>query len=122
MATKVKYTLTKKSSHNDVYVTESSTFIRGKGSRKSLYVSMIGYGPGGQWSTGYRYKTYEKLKKELSLFWRHPSRKKELGDLSIKRYNTQTGVATVFPMKRVLRDIEQEMLIEKLKGPPRWPL
>ncbi len=90
--------------------------------KKSLFVSMCGYGPGGRWTLGRRMRTYDVLKGELKLFWKYPSRKKELDNLEIECYNTETGVTTIPSKKKILQDIERAVLLEKLKGPPRWPL
>lgn len=116
MKSDIIYILKKKSTHNIVYICEGSRYIDGKGSRQSLFVSMCGYGPAGRWSLNRRYRTKTMLKDELSLFWKHPSRKKEIDDLVVERYNRTTGEHTFPPMKRLLREVEQELLLRKLKG------
>lgn len=101
---------------NVVYVCGAWNKNAKDGSHTSLFVSMCGYGPLGRRSRVCYRKSLEQLENELSLFWKYPERKDDLKDLTIERYNNRTGKRTTVSMSKILRQVEQKMLIARLKG------
>lgn len=114
------YKLKHKKTFNTVYITHCIRYSKdangmSKGSKK-LFVSMCGYGPEGRSSRHRAYKTIDVLKYELSLFWEHPTRIKELDNLEIIHRNDRTGNETIIPMKGIIREIEEGLIMKKLRG------
>lgn len=112
-----EYVLRNITTQNMVYICRIRRFGHNRSEFKStLYISMCGYGPVGRASYKLQFKTLEQLKEELSLFWEHPNRKKDLDNLVIERWNKKTGKMTKPPMKTFLRNIERDIIIQKLSG------
>jgi hypothetical protein len=118
VATKAVYILRDPKTHNAVYVKESFTLGRISGYRRALFVSMCGYGPDGFRSKRFHNKSLQMLREELSLFWKYPKRKKDLDKLVVERYDPKSGAQTFPSMKRILKEVERELLFKKLKGEP----
>lgn len=120
MKTKGHYRLVNTKTRNTVYVTEQTIFVRKKDGTKEKrltpVIAMCGYGPLGRSSRFKAGRRLDYVKHDIKILVAYPRRKKDLDNLRIEKFDEDGNILKTHSMEQVIRDIEQDLIIKKLKA------